>query len=121
MNKMRLELKEKLLKRDPTCAICGGRATDLHEIICPLRNKYNPKTSLIAHLVYSEENCVLLCNPCNVIDANSIRDTLIRHNMSIYGVVDVVNVYREMARILKSPRSWIPESIEYWGEWVKIL
>jgi len=122
MNKMRQELKEKLLRRDPTCAICGGRATDLHEIICPLRKKYRPSSkSGLVKLVYSEENCVLLCNKCNVIEANSLRDSLIRHNMDIYGTEHIAFVYRTMAACLNSPSSWIPESIEYGAEWVKIL
>jgi len=95
----------------------------MHEVISPplAGGKYTPNDTELAHLVYSEYNVVILCNACNVIDANSLRDTLIRHNMDVYGVSAVVDVYRDMARCLKSPRSWIPESIEYGAEWVKIL
>ncbi len=123
MNKMRQELKEKLLKRDPTCAIGGGRAQDLHEIVCPPLDggKYTPNDTPLARIVYSEENCVLLCNKCNVMEANNLRDRLIRHNMDIYGIDHIVTVYRNMASWLKSPRSWIPESVLYGDEWVKIL
>jgi hypothetical protein len=121
MNPLREKVKKYLMLRYPMCAICGEPATDLHEIVCPLRHKYDPDNSLLARRVYRKENCVLLCNRCNVMEANSIRDDLIRHNMCIYGVDAVVRLYRVIARHVKSASSWIPSSIEYWGEVVRIL
>jgi hypothetical protein len=122
MHPLRHQVKSFLLGQYKACALCGKPATQLHEVICPLKHKYNPcLEDALARLVYSPVNCVLLCSSDNIIVANSRRDNLIRFNMGLYGVDSVVGVYRSMAKLLKCPISYIPSSIEFEGKIVRIL
>jgi len=121
---IRSRLKRDLLIVSPICGLCGKKGTDMHEIVCPplSPDKYHPnKDDPLAQAVYCAENCVILCNKCNVLNANSLRDRLIQHNMGVYGVEAVVQAYRRMAACLHSASSWIPVSIDYGGEAVRIL
>ena len=104
------------------CALCGGPASQLHEIVCPIKNKYQPdEEEELARLVYLPQNVVMLCPMCNTVIANSRRDDLIRYNMGLYGQDAVAGVYKSMARLLKAPSAWIPRSIIFEGKEVKLL
>lgn len=123
MHPLREQVKRYLIGARPSCALCGVYASQLHEVVCPLKNKYNPSEDdeKLARLVYLPQNCVLLCGTCNVITANSRRDELIQHNMDLYGVDAVVGVYKSMSRLLKAPKAYIPTSVSYKGKIVRIL
>ena len=123
MHILREQAKRYLIRSNSHCALCGAYGTDLHEVICPLRRKYSPglDEEPLARLVYLPQNCVILCNQCNVIDANSRRDYLMGYNMELYGVDAVVGVYRSMAKLLKAPTAYIPMSITFHDKEVRIL
>lgn len=98
---------------DPLCPICGGRSSDLHEIVSPHRkgSKYQPADETLAQWVYNRANCVLLCNKCNVDLANSRRDFLLRHLMDKYGPEEVIANLRGLARLSSPDR--IPATMTY--------
>jgi len=122
---LREQVKRFLIGTGQRCALCGGVATSLHEVVCSLRHKYDPveEDEPLARIVYLPQNCVLLSPRCNVEIGGgaSRRDDLIAFNMELYGVTAVVGCYRSMAKLLKSPTSWIPSTVTFKGKEVRIL
>ena len=120
------KLKEQLVaesKGNPVCALCGKPAFQMHEIIAPPLEggKYNPKDTPLARAVYVIENVTMLCPACNVNIANSRKGELLTFNTTKHGYDRMATALRRLASLLKSPESYIPASISFRGEWVKIL
>ncbi len=125
LNQRRMALKRSILAEDPSLK------GDLHEIITWMGpgDKYGLHVpsrrrdtwEAVAERYYVKELCCIIPNEHNITTANGERDDLLRANMDKYGPDQVVEALRRLAQVLKSPEAYIPATIEYKGQLLKIL
>jgi hypothetical protein len=132
MNDLRFQVKVKLLEQanyQPICPMCSRRATQLHEIVCPIQgNKYQPDPNdPIAQAVYKTELCMLLCDHCNGSIGTGIswRDDLILTKMKACRSEEerarIIQALRDLAALLKHPGQYLPRSIFLGGKIHQVL
>lgn len=85
------------LDKGGKCDLCGGTATEYHEIIQRGKTEANPSARYYS---YNKVLCACLCPSCHATaDSREVGESLLKHNYELYGQ-EVINQYENISKYI---------------------